>query len=105
MNKGVSVADPSRYNRLRTQYNESFHKFSEMPISYAMSDMKMLLTPGSHSKEEMLVALNGMTKEKAAKSAEDLVFTSPFQLISLVMGNTPAEDVKSAVSSIRDGVK
>eukprot|EP00747_Dinoflagellata_sp_TGD_P085913 gnl/TRDRNA2_/TRDRNA2_163067_c1_seq1.p1 gnl/TRDRNA2_/TRDRNA2_163067_c1~~gnl/TRDRNA2_/TRDRNA2_163067_c1_seq1.p1 ORF type:complete len:804 (+),score=160.53 gnl/TRDRNA2_/TRDRNA2_163067_c1_seq1:362-2413(+) len=104
VNKGVNVEDPARYDRLTTQYNESFHKYSDMPISYAVSDMHMLLTPGSHSREDMIDALDKMTKEKAAKSTEDLLFTSPFELTALVMGNVDEVEAKSAVAKIRDGL-
>eukprot|EP00747_Dinoflagellata_sp_TGD_P162306 gnl/TRDRNA2_/TRDRNA2_179760_c0_seq1.p1 gnl/TRDRNA2_/TRDRNA2_179760_c0~~gnl/TRDRNA2_/TRDRNA2_179760_c0_seq1.p1 ORF type:complete len:1195 (+),score=248.56 gnl/TRDRNA2_/TRDRNA2_179760_c0_seq1:68-3652(+) len=105
MNKGVNVTHSARYERLYEQFNESFRTFSDMPVSYALKDRNLLLTPGSHSRDEQLDALGHLTKELAANCTEDLIFSRPFQLTSLAMGNLGSDEAKMSVAKIRDGVQ
>jgi insulysin len=94
--KGVNVTDPTRYNRAVKEMELGLNTYSEMPISYAIGDRSILISPGSWSQEEQAVALKKITPEATASVVKDMLLSKPLSPQILTMGNLNLEEAKSA---------
>jgi len=103
--KGVKVEDHmSRFKRIYEEFGETFKDYSNMPVDYALSDRNILLTPGMHSKDESLAALENVTAGNVASAPDQLVKSRPLDLSALIMGNIGTEEAEDAVDWVMEGL-
>lgn len=102
--KGVDIKDKSRFLRQYEELERNLRTYSDMPISYAVSDRNLLLTTGMHSREETRMALQQMSASKAAAAAQELMLSQPLHFDALVMGNMPEAGARELVARVRNGV-
>eukprot|EP00929_Paragymnodinium_shiwhaense_P083873 TRINITY_DN4481_c0_g2_i1.p1 TRINITY_DN4481_c0_g2~~TRINITY_DN4481_c0_g2_i1.p1 ORF type:complete len:1246 (+),score=307.28 TRINITY_DN4481_c0_g2_i1:137-3739(+) len=98
--RGVNVTDPDRYNRAVEETRQALKTFADMPITYAITDRNLLLTPGMRSREEQLAALEKLTPQSVAASVKELILPKPLRPTFLVMGNLNEKEAQEAYQKI-----
>jgi len=93
-----------RFGRVVQDLRRSLGSFSNMPVSYAIEDRNLLLTPGEHSREDMLQELNKLTLGPTTHALQDLLLSNPLQLTVLAMGNIDKGKALEVVRSVTNHV-
>jgi len=102
--RGVANTSEAMYLRIASQLNESFRSHTEMPITSAIKDRGILLTPGSHALEESLAALTQVNLGSVARAPAELLLGQRLDATSLVMGNIDAFGANNMMSSMQHGI-
>jgi len=100
--RGLPKRNLARYERLQREYKELLASHSAMPITYAVQDRSLLLTPGVHSNEELLAALSKISESEVALSTSELLFDRPLEGRALIMGNLGTEAARTAIEDVRN---
>eukprot|EP00929_Paragymnodinium_shiwhaense_P084055 TRINITY_DN44925_c0_g1_i1.p1 TRINITY_DN44925_c0_g1~~TRINITY_DN44925_c0_g1_i1.p1 ORF type:complete len:1260 (+),score=289.85 TRINITY_DN44925_c0_g1_i1:136-3780(+) len=86
VDKGLQVK-PQRYRQEMQERRKDLKSYTDMPYSYASSDMDILLSPGSYSREELLAGLDNLTAKEVAASVNEIVLRKPMNTLGVGMGN------------------
>jgi len=84
--QGVNGTSLSQFQRVQHDMVEGLKSYSEMPVHYAIEDRGLLLTTGTHSKEESLPALEKLDLPAVLSASAELL-KDPLELTALVVGN------------------
>eukprot|EP00927_Polykrikos_kofoidii_P024782 TRINITY_DN2243_c0_g1_i2.p1 TRINITY_DN2243_c0_g1~~TRINITY_DN2243_c0_g1_i2.p1 ORF type:complete len:1427 (-),score=268.76 TRINITY_DN2243_c0_g1_i2:389-4045(-) len=106
-NSDANMTEPAHFARVKTSYRQELSSYTRMPVSYAIGDLATLMQKSSHSKQELLKALQNTSVvniKSMAGAATNVVLSKPLQLTSLVMGNVNMSKAQEVVSSIAGGV-
>jgi secreted Zn-dependent insulinase-like peptidase len=98
--KGVTVTDTSRYDRLINDQKLSLQSFNDNPLKYAVADRNTLISQGAHSTEEVLQALDKMTATSSASSVKKLLLSHKLVMQGLAMGNLGEASAKAAFDKV-----
>jgi len=105
MLRGVNNFSVPRFNRVQHDMIEDLRSYSEMPVQYAIEDRGLLLTTGTHSKEEILTALREVDLGLVTSAATDLLLSEPLELTALAMGNLEETLSRNVLSTLMDGLQ
>jgi len=101
--KGFKVTQLA-LDRAVEDLSHSLQSYSEMPVTYAVSDRNLLVTAGAHSKEEGLAALKTINATGVGSSMSELLLGSALQFDALVMGNLGEDQATRTAAAVRRGV-
>jgi secreted Zn-dependent insulinase-like peptidase len=106
-NKDSSLTPQVRWDRLKHQYGEDLKTFENLPIQYAISDCRAVITKGAKSRAQLLEALeNDETSLKSsAASASNLLLSRQLQLTSLAMGNMGEDEARTMIGDVVKGME
>jgi len=93
-----------RFKDAQAVYRERLKTYSDMPVSYAISDRTTLLQEGADSNEELLQALDNVTLQSALSTGKQVTLSKPLVLTSLSMGNLDQKMAEAAVTAVESGI-
>jgi secreted Zn-dependent insulinase-like peptidase len=106
-NANASSTPQVRFDRHLHQLREDLSTHAGLAISYAAQDRNMLLVKGSHSRAELLQALNDSQPTLAfiATSVSELTLSRQLHLSALAMGNMADTDAQMMVGTFLQNIK
>merc|ERR1719401_2767048 len=91
--------EKKRFTRILRTLKDDLQTYSNMPMSYALEDLQMMITRGPHTRKEKLAALDRVTAESTKRSMKDVLCSRPLQLTALAMGNLAESDAQNMIST------
>jgi len=94
----------SQFNRSVEELREDLLSYSKMPVVYAISDKKVLLSGGQYSDQEELAVLEQLQPRSVQEAVIELLLSRPLAIDALVMGNVGTEQAEAAVAQLSTGI-
>lgn len=103
-NGNRTLTPPDRFERIVQDLKEELRSYTKMPVKYAIAARTVLLHQGTHSRDELLNALENVSLGSAVAAAEEQVLSRPLAVNGLAMGNLGPVKARHVTESIARGL-
>lgn len=100
----ADAVQQARFDRIVEDLRDSLKDASSMPSGMAMQERSKLLAMGSHSKEELLEALDTISLKDVTEVGKTFV-SQPLQTTNLIMGNIDQDEAAKLQEKFEEFVK